>query len=142
MRIILYVVWALFIAATIFSLVHAGRRTRRQPQLMAELPQAQATITGSTTGWTSGVGGASRNLRPYPTYQFTDSQGTLVTGKSEISLVEQPVPGSLLEVVYNPAYAQESLHVSSEPRHSHGMPACVLQRPRHRPVLVHRHLPA
>ncbi|GGI02686.1 DUF3592 domain-containing protein [Arthrobacter liuii] len=116
MKTILYIVWALYVAATIFSLVHAVRRTRRQAQLMADWPKAQATVTGSTTGWTSGVGGSSRNLRYYPTYQFTDQRGTLFMGKSEVSLVEQPLPGSLIEVAYNPADPNESLQVSSEPR--------------------------
>jgi hypothetical protein len=83
---------------------------------MAAWPKVQATVTGSTTGWTSGVGGSNRNLRHYPTYQFTDPQGTLFMGKSEISGVEQPVPGSLIEVAYNPQNPNESLQVSSEPR--------------------------
>jgi hypothetical protein len=120
MRIILYVVWALFVAGAVFSLVHAGRRTRRQSQLMAEWPKAQATVTGSTTGWTSGVGGSSRNLRHYPTYQFTDQQGALFMGESEISGVQQPVPGSLIEVAYNPANPNESLQVSPAPRTAMG----------------------
>ena len=116
MKIILYIVWALFVAAVILSLVRAVRRTRRQERMMAAWPKVQATVTGSTTGWTSGVGGSTRNLRHYPTYQFTDPQGTLFMGKSEISGVEQPVPGSLIEVAYNPQNPNESLQVSSEPR--------------------------
>jgi hypothetical protein len=120
MKTILYIVWALFVAAAVFSLVRAARRTKRQEQLMAEWPKVHATVTGSTTGWTSGVGGSSRNLRHYPTYQFTDRQGTLFMGKSEISGVEQPVPGSLIEVAYNPQNPNESLQVSSEPRTAMG----------------------
>ena len=116
MKIILYIVWALFVAAVILSLVRAVRRTKRQERLMAAWPKVQATVTGSTTGWTSGVGGSNRNLRHYPTYQFTDPQGTLFMGKSEVSGVEQPVPGSLIEVAYNPQNPNESLQVSSEPR--------------------------
>ena len=116
MKIILYIVWALFVAAVILSLVRAVRRTRRQERMMAAWPKVQATVTGSITGWTSGVGGSNRNLRHYPTYQFTDPQGTLFMGKSEISGVEQPVPGSLIEVAYNPQNPNESLQVSSEPR--------------------------
>ena len=116
MKIILYIVWALFVAAVILSLVRAVRRTRRRERMMAAWPKVQATVTGSTTGWTSGVGGSNRNLRHYPTYQFTDPQGTLFMGKSEISGVEQPVPGSLIEVAYNPQNPNESLQVSSEPR--------------------------
>lgn len=120
MRIILYLVWALFVVAAAFSVVHAARETKRQEQQLARWPKAQATVTGSTTGWTSGVGGSTRNLRHYPTYQFTDPQGTLFMGKSEISLVEQPMPGSLIEVAYNPANPQESLQVSSAPRTARG----------------------
>ncbi|MGN7201922.1 DUF3592 domain-containing protein [Arthrobacter sp. SAFR-044] len=120
MKTILYIVWALFVAAAIFSLLHASRRTKRQEQQMASWPKAEATVTGSATGWTSGVGGSSRNLRYFPTYQFTDPRGTLFMGKSEISDVEQPVPGSLIEVAYNPVNPNESLQVSSEPRTAMG----------------------
>lgn len=120
MRTILYIVWALFVAAAVFSLLYAARRTRRQERLMSGWPKAQATVTGSATGWTSGVGGANRNLRHYPTYQFVDPQGTLFMGKSEVSTVEQPMPGSLIEVAYNPANPNESLQVSSEPRTAMG----------------------
>lgn len=116
MKTILYIVWALFVAGAIFSLLYAARRTKRQEQQMASWPKAQATVTGSATGWTSGVGSSNRNLRYYPTYQFTGPHGTLFMGKSEISEVEQPVPGSLIEVAYNPANPNESLQVSSEPR--------------------------
>lgn len=116
MRIVLYVVWALFVAAAAFALVHAVRRTRRHEQLMAGWPKVQATITGNAAGWTSGVGNSSRNRRFYPTYQFADPHGTLFMGKSEISRAAQPVPGSLIEVGYNPANPNESLQVSSAPR--------------------------
>ncbi|WP_258804502.1 DUF3592 domain-containing protein [Pseudarthrobacter sp. NS4] len=116
MRIVLYIVWALFVAAAVFALIHAMRKTRRQEQLMADWPKAQAAVTGSVAGWTSGGGGSSRSRRFFPTYQFTDSQGTLFMGKSEISLAAEPVPGSLIEVAYNPANPNESLQVSSTPR--------------------------
>lgn len=116
MRIILYVIWALFVAGAVFSLIHAVRRTRRQEQLMAGWPKAQATVTGSVAGWTSGGGGSSRSRRFFPTYQFTDPHGTLFMGKSEVSLAAQPVLGSLIEVAYNPANPNESLQVSSAPR--------------------------
>ena len=120
MKIIVYIVWALFVAAVILSLVRAVRRTRRRERMMAAWPKVQATVTGSTTGWTSGVGGSNRNLRHYPTYQFTDPQGTLFMGKSENSLVEQPMPGYLIEVAYNPANPNESLQVSPAPRTAMG----------------------
>ena len=116
MKIILYIVWALFVAAAILALVRSMRKTRQQQQQMAAWPKTQATVTGSATGWTSGVGGSNRNLRYFPTYQFTDPQGTLFMGKSEVSLAEQPVPGSFLEVAYNPSDPNESLQVSTEPR--------------------------
>lgn len=120
MKTILYIVWALFVAGVISSLLYAARRTKRQEQRMASWPKAQATVTGSAAGWTSGAGGSSRNLRYFPTYQFTDPQGTLFMGKSEISRVEQPVPGSLIEVAYNPVNPNESLQVSAEPRTAMG----------------------
>ncbi|UUL76621.1 DUF3592 domain-containing protein [Pseudarthrobacter sp. Fe7] len=120
MKTILYIVWALFVAGAVFSLLFAARRTKRQERQMASWPKAQATVTGSANGWTSGVGGSNRNLRYFPTYQFTDPQGTLFMGKSEISGVEQPVPGSLIEVAYNPANPNESLQVSREPRTATG----------------------
>jgi hypothetical protein len=116
MKIILYIVWALFVAAAIVALVRSAGKTRQQEQLMAAWPKTRATVTGSTTGWTSSVGGSSRNLRYYPTYQFMDPQGTLFMGKSEVSHAEQPVPGSLVEVAYNPANPNESLQVSSSTR--------------------------
>ncbi|RDV11556.1 DUF3592 domain-containing protein [Arthrobacter sp. RT-1] len=116
MKIILYIVWALFVAAAVFALIHAARKTRRHEQLMTGWPKAQATVTGSVAGWTSGGGGSSRNRRFFPTYQFTDTRGTLFMGRSEISLAAQPVPGSLIEVAYNPADPNESLQVSSAPR--------------------------
>ena len=120
MKTILYIVWALFVAGAVFSLLVAARRTKRQQQNMASWPKAQATVTGSATGWTSGVGNSSRNLRHFPTYQFTDPRGTLFMGKSEISRTEPPVPGSLIEVAYNPSDPNESLQVSSEPRTAMG----------------------
>ena len=87
---------------------------------MAQWPKVQATVTGSASGWTGGAGGSSRNLRFYPTYQFTDPHGTLFMGKSEVSLAEQPVRGSLLEVAYNPANPNESLQVSKASRTAMG----------------------
>ncbi|MGK3647370.1 DUF3592 domain-containing protein [Pseudarthrobacter enclensis] len=116
MRIILYIVWALFVAAAVFAMIHALRRTRRQEQLMASWPKVQATVTGSVAGWTSGGGGSSRSRRFFPTYQFTDPHGTLFMGKSEISTAAAPAPGSLIEVAYNPGNPNESLQVSSAPR--------------------------
>lgn len=116
LRIILYIVWALFVVAAAFAMVHAIRKTRRQEQLMASWPKVQATVTGSVAGWTNGGGGSSRSRRFFPTYQFTDPRGTLFMGKSEISTAAAPAPGALIEVAYNPADPNESLQVSSAPR--------------------------
>lgn len=120
MKIILYAVWALFVVAAVFALVHAAHKTRRQERLLTAWPKAQATVTGGTAGWTRGAGGSTRSRRFFPTYQFADPRGTLFMGKSEISLAAQPVPGSLIEVAYNPDNRNESLQVSSAPRTAMG----------------------
>ena len=116
MRIILYIVWALFVVVAVFAIVHALRRTRRQERLIASWPKAQATVTGSIAGWPHGGGGSSRSRRYFPGYQFTDPHGTLFAGESEISVAAPPVPGSLIEVAYNPEDPNESLQVSTAPR--------------------------
>jgi hypothetical protein len=115
-KIVLYIIWALFVAGVIFSIVHSVRKTRRQEKLIASWPHVQATVTGSVAGWTSGGGGASRSRRFYPTYQFTDPHGTLFAGESEVSLATPPVPGSLVEVAYNPASPNQSFQVASDSR--------------------------
>ena len=120
MRIILYIIWALFVVAAFVALVQAVRKTRRRDQLTAAWPKVQATVTGSIAGWTNGGGGSSRSRRFFPTYQFTDSHGTLFAGESEVSFAGKPVPGSLIEVAYNPANPNESLQVSSSPRTTMG----------------------
>jgi hypothetical protein len=119
-RIILYIIWALFVVAALFALVHAVRKTRRRDQVTAAWPKVQATVTGSIAGWTNGGGGSSRSRRFFPTYQFTDPHGTLFAGESEVSFASKPVPGSLIEVAYNPANPNESLQVSSAPRTAMG----------------------
>lgn len=113
---ILYIVWALFVTAAVFAVVRAVRITKRGEQQIASWPKAQATVTGSVAGWTSGGGGSSRSRRFFPLYQFTDQQGTLFAGESDISFASQPVPGSRVEVAYNPANPNESRHVTSKPR--------------------------
>ncbi len=120
MRIILYIIWALFVVAAAFAILQAQRRTRRREQLTAAWPKVQATVTGSIAGWTNGGGGSSRSRRFFPTYQFTDPHGTLFAGESEVSFAGKPVPGSLIEVAYNPANPNESLQVSSAPRTTMG----------------------
>jgi hypothetical protein len=119
-RIILYAVWALFVVAAVLALVHARRTARRREQQIADWPKVQASVTGSIAGWTNGGGGSSRSRRFFPTYQFTDPHGTLCAGESDVSFAGKPVPGSLIEVAYNPANPQESLQVSSAPRMAMG----------------------
>jgi hypothetical protein len=119
-RIILYFVWALFVAAAVFALVHAVRKTRRREQQVAGWPKVQATVTGSIAGWTNGGGGSSRSRRFFPTYQFAGPHGALFAAESDVSSAAKPVPGSLIEVAYNPANPNESLQVSSAPRTAMG----------------------
>jgi hypothetical protein len=114
MRIVLYVIWALFVTGVVFSLVRALRKTRRQEKLLASWPKVQATVTGNVAGWTHGGGGATRNRRFYPTYQFADPHGTLYAGESEVSYRNQQAPGSPLEVAYNPVNPNQSFQVASE----------------------------
>jgi hypothetical protein len=114
MKIVLYVIWALFVAGAALALVQSVRKTRRHENLVATWPKVQATVTGSDAGWSHGGGGGTRNRRFYPTYQFTDPNGTLFAGESEVSLANQPVPGSLLEVAYNPANPNQSFQVAAE----------------------------
>lgn len=116
MKMILYIVWALFVTAAVFAVVRAVRTTRRDEQQVASWPKVQATVTGSVAGWTSGGGGSSRSRRFFPLYQFTDPQGTLFAGESEVSSASQPVPGSLIDVAYNPDDPSDSRQVSSTPR--------------------------
>jgi Protein of unknown function (DUF3592) len=115
-KLILYAVWALFVTAAGFAVVHAVRKARREEQLVAAWPKVQATVTGSVAGWTNGGGGSSRSRRFFPAYQFTDPHGTLFAGESEISSAGRPVPGSRLEVAYNPANPNESRQVSYSSR--------------------------
>lgn len=116
MRIVLYIVWALFVAGVTFSLVRSLRKTRRQEQLIASWPKVQATVTGNIAGWTHGGGGSTRSRRFYPTYQFADPNGTLYAGESEVSYRNQQVPGSPVEVAYNPVNPNQSFQVASESR--------------------------
>jgi hypothetical protein len=45
-----------------------------------------------------------------------DPRGTLFTGESEVSFANQPVPGTLVEVAYNPLDPNQSFQVSSQSR--------------------------
>lgn len=123
MKIVIYVVWALFVAGAALALVQTVRKTKRHENLIAGWPKAQATVTGSVAGWSNGGGGGTRSRRFYPTYQFTDPNGTLFAGESEVSYASQPVPGSLLEVAYNPANPNQSFQVAA---HSKMMLGCLV----------------
>jgi hypothetical protein len=114
MRIVLYIIWALFVAGVIFAFVHTLRKTKRQERLIASWPKVQATVTGNVGGWSGGAGGSSQNRRFYPTYQFAAPNGALYVGESEVSYRNQQVPGSLVEVAYNPANPNQSFQVASE----------------------------
>jgi hypothetical protein len=120
LRIILYIVWALFVVAAVLALVHSVRKTKLREQQTAAWPKVQATVTGSIAGWTNGGGGSSRGRRYFPTYQFADPRGVLFAGESEVSFANKPVPGSLIEVAYNPSNPNESLQVSAAPRAAMG----------------------
>lgn len=114
MKIVLYIIWALFVVGVVFAFVHTLRKAKRHENLVTSWPKAQATVTGNVAGWTHGGGGSTRNRRFYPTYQFADPNGTLYAGESEVSYVNQQVPGSLLEVAYNPANPNQSFQVAYE----------------------------
>ncbi|MDV8147843.1 DUF3592 domain-containing protein [Arthrobacter sp. B10-11] len=114
MKIALYIIWALFVAGVVFSIVRLSRKTKRRQQLTASWPRVQAIVTGSVAGWTNGGGGSSRSRRFYPTYQFADPRGTLFAGESEVSYANQPAPGSSVEVMYNPINPNQSFQVSSQ----------------------------
>jgi len=114
MRIVLHMIWALFVAGAAFALIHSLRKTRRQEKLIANWPKVQATVTGNVGGWTNGGGGSSRSRRFYPTYQFADPAGTLYAGESEVSYAKAQVQGSLVEVAYNPVNPNHSFQVASE----------------------------
>lgn len=111
-KIVLYIIWVLFAAGAAAASIHSLRKTQAQERLIDSWPKAQATVTGSRQGWTSGAGNASRNQRYWPRYEFTGPQGVLYLGESEVSRVERPVPGSVLEVAYNPENPAESFEVA------------------------------
>jgi hypothetical protein len=114
MRIVLYIIWALFVAGATTALVQTLRKTKRQESLIASWPKVQATVTGNVGGWTNGGGGSSRSRRFYPTYQFAHPNGALYAGESEVSYRNQQVPGSLVEVAYNPVNPNQSFQVASD----------------------------
>jgi hypothetical protein len=112
-KLVLYVIWALFMVAALWAIIHSVKKSRAQERLIASWPKAQGRVTGSRQGWTSGVGNSSRNIRHWPTYEFVGDDGAVYTGESEVSYVNAPVPGSALEVAYNPADPHRSFQVDS-----------------------------
>jgi hypothetical protein len=114
-KVILYVVWVLFVTAAVLAVVHAARTAKDNERQVASWPKVQATVTGSVGGWTNGGGGSSRSRRFFPKYQFTGPQGTLFAGESDMSFANQPVPGTPIQVAYNPADPSESQQVSTAP---------------------------
>jgi hypothetical protein len=114
MRIVLYIIWALFVATATYLLVKHLRQTKRREQQIAGWPKVQATVTGNVGGWTNGGGNGTRSRVYYPTYQFAHPNGALYAGESEVSYRNQQAPGSLLNVAYNPVNPNQSFEVSSE----------------------------
>lgn len=113
MKIVLYTVWALFAVGITLTLIHQFRKSMRQEKLIASWPKAWATVTGSVAGWSNGGGSGTRSRRFFATYQFADPYGTLFAGESEVSNANPPVPGSFVEVAYNPLNPVQSFQVKS-----------------------------
>lgn len=113
LKIVLYIIWALFVAGAALACLQAVRKTRHQERLIASWPKVQATVTGSRQGWTNGGGNTTRNVRFWPTYQFTDPRGVMFAGESEVSYANRPVRGSFLDVAYNPADPSQSFQVAA-----------------------------
>ena len=113
MRIVLYSVWALFAVGITLTLIHQYRKSMRHEKLIASWPKARATVTGSVAGWSNGGGSGSRSRRFFATYQFADPYGTLFAGESEVSNANPPMPGSFVEVAYNPINPVQSFQVQN-----------------------------
>lgn len=120
MRTAMYLGWAVFVVVAAVSIIHATRTTRRQERAVAAWPRTAATITGHSLGWSSGAGGLTPRRRYYPAYQFVDDHGTVFAGQSEIPSAEVPLPGSTIEVAYNPTSPSQSFHQSSQTRQTLG----------------------
>ena len=116
MKLVLYVIWALFMVAAVWAMIHSVKKTRAQERLISNWPKVQGRVTGSRQGWTSGVGNTSRNIRHWPTYDFVGPDGTAYSGESEVSYANAPAPGSALEVAYNPADPHQSFQVDTPSR--------------------------
>lgn len=109
----MYIVWALFVVGVAWTLVHLILKAKRHERRIADWPRTRATVTGSRTGWSGGMGNSSRSLRHYPYYQFTDPRGAVFSGESEESLRNGPLPGSSVDVAYDPADPATSFEVPS-----------------------------
>jgi hypothetical protein len=124
MKTVLYIIWALFNVAAVVAIVVAVRRTRRLERLAAPWPRVHATVTGSVASWSSSIGKSAGPHRLYrPTYRFADPRGTFFFGESDVPLRSEPVPGSTVEVAYNPQDPNQSIHQS--PREKAGM-GCII----------------
>ncbi|XAS67638.1 DUF3592 domain-containing protein [Micrococcaceae bacterium Sec5.7] len=113
MKTVLYIIWALFVLGAAFSIVLVLRKSRRQERLTADWPRARATVTGSVAGWSNAASSSNATRIYYPAYQFTDARGILFAGGSEVSFASQPVPGSPLDVAYNPLNPNQSFQQST-----------------------------
>lgn len=120
MRTAMYIGWAVFVVVAAASIIHAIRTTRRHERAIAAWPRTAATVTGHVLGWSSGAGGLSPKRRYFPVYQFVDEHGTVFAGQSEIPSPEVPVPGSTIDVAYNPTSPSQSFHQSSQTRRTLG----------------------
>ncbi|MFW0774169.1 DUF3592 domain-containing protein [Paenarthrobacter nitroguajacolicus] len=107
-KIVLYVVWALFVIAVIWTLFRAIRDMKRRETLVARWSKVLATVTGNRSGWTNGAGNSSRNRRFRPYYQYSDARGDVYGGESDVSTVAETELGSPLAVAYNPSDPAES----------------------------------
>lgn len=115
MKTVLYIIWALFIVAATVSIAVTMRKAKRLEKLAERWPRVQATVTGSNAGWSSAVGSSGSPHRLYrPTYRFADQRGTLFFGESDVPFRTEPAPGSTVEVAYNPADPNQSIHQSSK----------------------------
>jgi hypothetical protein len=113
LKIVLYIIFALFVVGAVVALTQTLRKAKRQERLIASWPKVQATVTGSRQGWTNGGGNTNRNVRFWPRYQFIDPRGVLYVGESEVSYANRPTPGEILEVAYDPADPNRSFQVDA-----------------------------
>ncbi|WP_104118612.1 DUF3592 domain-containing protein [Arthrobacter sp. B1805] len=116
----MYLGWAVFVVVAAVSIIHAIRTTRRQERAVAAWPRTAATVTGHVKEWSSGAGGLTPKRRYYLSYQFVDAHGFFFAGQSEIPSAEVLVPGSTIEVAYNPTSPSRSFHQSSQTRQTLG----------------------